>query len=322
MSRMGRKAMSIVVAAMLVVVLTLLVLLLSGLTPYKIYVVHTGSMSPTIPSKSAVIVRTGSYRLGQVITYRTRDGLVTHRLVSRAPSGDLQTKGDANRTVDPYTIAQSRVIGGVVAAPRTVGYWLVYFRNPSGLASLFLAVICAWLVYTLPSDLAATGMRRGHQQVAGVGLATKAVQAHMHLQAPPYQVGSRDEPRSALAFHVPDRTATSPPAIARALPQPSPPVAHETHAATAIPTGEDRASYDAPTYRVPHPEPTSRRIASRRPPAVILKCSGCGASFLAGDELKAHRMLGDHGLHRQPRAMTATTAPARREPEPLLQAAT
>ena len=37
-----------------------------------------------------------------------------------------------------------------MAAPRMVGYWIVYFKQPAGLASLFLAVICAWLVYSLP----------------------------------------------------------------------------------------------------------------------------------------------------------------------------
>jgi hypothetical protein len=40
----------------------------------------------------------------------------------------------------------------------------VYFKNPAGLASLFLAVICAWLVYSLPSDFAALQQGRGKKR--------------------------------------------------------------------------------------------------------------------------------------------------------------
>ena len=43
-----------------------LALYLTGAVPYRVYVVHTGSMSPTIPSRSAVVVREGSYHVGQV----------------------------------------------------------------------------------------------------------------------------------------------------------------------------------------------------------------------------------------------------------------
>ena len=130
------------------------VLLVCGVLPYRVYVIRTGSMSPTIPSKSAVVVREGSYRLGQVISYQTPNGVVTHRLVKRQADGTLGTKGDANRTADPSSIRPADIIGGVVAAPRMAGYWIVYFKNPAGLASLFLAVICAWLLYSLPADFA------------------------------------------------------------------------------------------------------------------------------------------------------------------------
>lgn len=149
--RIVRRAL---LALVLLALLVSAVLLACGVLPYRVYVIHTGSMSPTIPPKSAVIVREGSYHVGQVISYQTGSGIVTHRLVARRANGMLGTKGDANRTADPSFIRQSAVVGGVVAAPRMAGYWLVYFKNPAGLASLFLAVICAWLVYSLPGDFA------------------------------------------------------------------------------------------------------------------------------------------------------------------------
>ena len=59
-----------------------------------------------------------------------RDGVVTHRLVKRNADGTLVTKGDANQTADYGSLQPSQVIGGVVAAPRLVGYWLWYLKKP------------------------------------------------------------------------------------------------------------------------------------------------------------------------------------------------
>lgn len=129
-----------------------------GILPYRVFIVHTGSMSPSIPSNSAVIVREGVYRVGQVISFETPEGVVTHRLVERRSDGTLVTQGDANRTPDPGTVSPSHVIGGVVAAPPMLGYALVFLRNPIGLASVALAVIGVWLLISL------LGKRDGRQQ--------------------------------------------------------------------------------------------------------------------------------------------------------------
>ena len=116
---------------------------LFGAIPYHVYVVHTGSMSPTIPPGSAVLVRDGHYHVGQVIAFRERGEIVTHRLVS-IRSGEITTKGDANATADPGQITGKNVIGGVVAAPHLLGFFLVYLRVPTGLASILCAVLLIW----------------------------------------------------------------------------------------------------------------------------------------------------------------------------------
>jgi len=121
-------------------------LLSTGLIPLRIYVVRTGSMAPTIQPNSAVIVQEGVYKVGQAITFRTRDGAVTHRLVEQRADGLLVTKGDANDTIDPGTISPADVIGGVVAAPPLIGRALVYLKNPVGLVSVLLALAVAWLL--------------------------------------------------------------------------------------------------------------------------------------------------------------------------------
>lgn len=130
---------------------------------YKVFVIHTGSMSPTIPSGSAVLVHEGHYRLGQVITL-TEDGLtVTHRLVSINAAGLTTTKGDANATVDPWHVPKAQIIGGVVLAPRFVGYWILYFKNPLGIVSALVAVLVVWQILTLLREETTQSRKRQSQ---------------------------------------------------------------------------------------------------------------------------------------------------------------
>lgn len=133
------------------------VLMAMGVLPISVYIVSSGSMSPTIASDSAVIVQKGVYAVGQVITYRTANGVVTHRLIEQRSDGSLVTKGDANQTADPGNVSPSSVIGGVIASPPLVGRALIFLRNPWGLASLVLAIIVVWLIF---STLATARERR------------------------------------------------------------------------------------------------------------------------------------------------------------------
>ena len=142
------------------------VLLATGVLPYKLYIVNTGSMSPTIPPKSAVLVQDGVYHLGQVITFNSVNGVVTHRLIKRNADGTLVTKGDANKTADPGLLPPSQVIGGFVMAPPMLGYWLAYLKNPEGLASLFLMVVCLWLIYSTTMGYAERQQRAAMRKVA------------------------------------------------------------------------------------------------------------------------------------------------------------
>jgi len=121
----------------------------SGASPFRVYVVDSGSMTPTIPTRSAVVVRENQYQIGQVITFTAGGRTVTHRLVSISADGTATTKGDGNQTVDPWQIPTSQIIGGVVAAPRQLGYWLVYLKNPLGMASILMSLLLLWQVLSL-----------------------------------------------------------------------------------------------------------------------------------------------------------------------------
>ncbi|MDJ0323775.1 signal peptidase I [Cryobacterium sp. PH31-AA6] len=145
MNKKVRRLVTAVIAVMLI--LAPVALLVSGVLPYRAYVVQTGSMSPTVPPASLVIVEVDKYQVGQVITFRKQDELVTHRLVSVNADGTLTTKGDANTSADPSTPVPADVIGGVIYAPRGLGFWVMYFHNPLTIASLVLWAVVSWLLW-------------------------------------------------------------------------------------------------------------------------------------------------------------------------------
>jgi signal peptidase len=131
------------------VVVAACAIFISGVLPYRVYVLHTGSMSPTIAPKSAVIIEQHHYHVGQVVTF-TENGLtVTHRLISINADGLITTKGDANASVDPWHVPKSQIIGGVVTTMPEVGYWLVYLKSPVGAASVLLALLAMWQIWAL-----------------------------------------------------------------------------------------------------------------------------------------------------------------------------
>lgn len=119
---------------------------------YRLYAVRTASMSPTYPTGSLLLdapARPGMPRVGEVITFRTSDGLVTHRVQDITPYG-IKTKGDANRSPDAWTLPQRNVRGAVVAGVPYGGYLLVFLQQPTGVPSLMvltLSIVLAWSVF-------------------------------------------------------------------------------------------------------------------------------------------------------------------------------
>lgn len=135
--------------AIVLAAITASILYCAGVPPYRVYIVHTGSMGNTIPSGSAVIVREHEYHVGQVVSFTIAGEVVTHRLI-KITDGQITTKGDANLSADPQRLPESNIIGGVVAAPRNLGFALQYFRLPFGIASAVLFVVLLWLCWTFP----------------------------------------------------------------------------------------------------------------------------------------------------------------------------
>ncbi len=107
---------------------------------YQVRTVLTGSMRPTIPEGSVVVVtpvRLSELRVDDVITYRipAEDRrIVTHRIVEIKVAGEhpvVRTKGDANRDVDPWDahLRGDRAWRASLSIPK-LGYALETLRWP------------------------------------------------------------------------------------------------------------------------------------------------------------------------------------------------
>ena len=100
----------------------------AGATPYAVL---TGSMRPSLPEGTLVVVRPTpmeSIGIGSVITYQIQSGqpaVVTHRVVAQAIDGSgsriFRTRGDANDVADAGWVKPVQIRGQVWYAVPQVG---------------------------------------------------------------------------------------------------------------------------------------------------------------------------------------------------------
>lgn len=136
------------------IVLLLLALLmnLSLFTSYKSLAVVSGSMEPTLPYGSMVVIAPQkSYGEGDIVTFHSSGAgevkRFTHRIVS-VDNGMAATKGDANTSIDPEPASLSRAEGKVIFTVPYVGYLVMAFDKPAVKIGAVILVII-WLAFEL-----------------------------------------------------------------------------------------------------------------------------------------------------------------------------
>lgn len=127
--------------------------------PVKPLVVQTGSMSPSIPTGSLIVVwEKGTDGAGvnyveeDVITFEKNNSLVSHRIVNvvrQEKEKYFQTKGDANTDNDSQLIADKDVIGKVVFAVPLVGKLVNFIKQPVGFTLLVVIPVVAFILSEL-----------------------------------------------------------------------------------------------------------------------------------------------------------------------------
>ena len=131
-----------------------------ALLGYQFYYVASGSMTPTIPVGSLIVVRDTNYiniENEDIVTFKgLGNTLVTHRV--REVSGDGQsfiTRGDANNMDDPMPVTVEKLVGKVVFHIPYVGYLLKFLKSQYG-----LVVLITFLILTLIMGLVSRGKKR------------------------------------------------------------------------------------------------------------------------------------------------------------------
>ncbi|MBQ9326941.1 MAG: signal peptidase I [Solobacterium sp.] len=143
----------ILTGCMLLLMLYSLVILLPGVFGLKTYAVTSGSMEPSIPCGSLVLVDPSDTtpEEGKVMTFQSggdnKPMIVTHRIKEITEQGEIITKGDANRIPDLNRITQEEIIGTDIYCVRYLGYLMTQPELRVGiLAGIGSSVaILAWI---------------------------------------------------------------------------------------------------------------------------------------------------------------------------------
>ena len=120
---------------------------------FKLLVVKSGSMEPTIKTGSMVIDKTvGEYQIGDIITFKNSESpseTMTHRLVDIEYQGStkfFQTKGDANDSPDSAKITADQIVGKVIFKVPYFGYIVSFTRTLPGLI-IFIVMPALIIIY-------------------------------------------------------------------------------------------------------------------------------------------------------------------------------
>jgi signal peptidase len=143
----------IVIAFIVLVAILLIVSAFPIPGNYKVMVVKSGSMEPTIKTGSIVVVKPASdYKIGDIITfgpYSKTKAPTTHRIYEMKVEGGEPiyiTKGDANNAPDTREIKKIDIVGKVLFSVPFVGYAVDFAKKPLGFA-LIIIIPAAIIIY-------------------------------------------------------------------------------------------------------------------------------------------------------------------------------
>lgn len=107
---------------------------------YKLFVVQSGSMEPSIKVGDLIIINKQDgyrYKKDDVVTFRdATNRTVTHRIIEiekRAGKDFYSTKGDANRTEDIDFVSQNNIVGKVILTIPKGGYLVSFTKTKEGM---------------------------------------------------------------------------------------------------------------------------------------------------------------------------------------------
>ena len=122
-------------------------------------IVRSGSMEPTIKTGDLVIIApSSSFQKGDIITFKNPQNpniLVTHRITSINKKEGIttyQTKGDANKALDNFTVSPQNVIGKADYSIMQVGKLLAFSKTKNGFLT-FAAIPATFVIFLEISNI-------------------------------------------------------------------------------------------------------------------------------------------------------------------------
>ena len=123
---------------------------------HRIYIVDSGSMSPTINVDSMIIVKElkpNEVQVKDVITYygHNKQSRVTHRVVDVEDNGrSFITQGDANEVSDPMPLDGDKLIGKVVFKIPMIGKVFRFLNTQLGIG-IMITLVILWIIAPIVS---------------------------------------------------------------------------------------------------------------------------------------------------------------------------
>ena len=107
---------------------------------YTYFEVQTGSMRSDIKEQDIIIVKLDdSYEVGDIITYKSNNSLITHR-ITKVEKDTVITKGDANNMAD-NPVDKKMVVGKVVKVLPKFGIYLKVITDKGVMILFFLLAV-------------------------------------------------------------------------------------------------------------------------------------------------------------------------------------
>ncbi len=142
------------------VILLLLPVTVPRLLGFEVFHVVSGSMTPTIPRGSMVLVKQAARKdiqTGDIIAFEREGVLVVHRVTAvQAEDGCFLTKGDANESGDLSPVMYDDLIGRVEHSIPLLGAAESQFSSLQGKAFLLILVVSGMLLRWLAGRIRAS----------------------------------------------------------------------------------------------------------------------------------------------------------------------
>ena len=108
---------------------------------YTTFNITSGSMEPTIYVDDYVFVKLNNKNIkkGDIITFKTNDTIITHRIV-KIDKDTITTRGD-NNNVDDNPIKRNEVIGKVIHIGHEYGIFFKIIKTPQVFITFFISII-------------------------------------------------------------------------------------------------------------------------------------------------------------------------------------